>query len=206
MTDTSHDCIECGGPLLNTESVKYCSSRCMRRYVAREWKKNNRDKTREYNRRYTVAKRAKKEKLQDTTTPINQPVQAPANPDNIRNCRNCTKELNQRQKMYCSIKCHQDFVSKYNAEKRAGELRFAVNWTPERRIMTKAMRDVALENKGHTCLRCRTSEDVEVHHIRPQNRDGNSDISNLMLLCRECHDLWHKVFPDDLFWNKNTGP
>ncbi len=200
MTETSRDCIECGGPLLNTESVKYCSSRCMRRYVAREWKKTNRDKTREYNRRYTVTKRAKKENLQDTTAPINQPVQTSPSLDNIRLCRNCPNQLRHQQKMYCSIKCHRDFVSKYNAEKRAGELRFAIEWSPEARTITPQVRATALETKGNKCLRCGTSDNIEVHHIRPLCCNGDSDISNLMLLCQTCHDLWHKVFPDELFW------
>ncbi len=194
-------CIECGGPLSNTRQIKYCSSRCKRRYLGRVWKANNRDKTREYGRRFRVARCAIKDGHEATPKTVDPSTSRSLASDNIRLCRNCPNQLSRQQKMYCSIKCHQDFVSKYNAEKLAGELRFAVNWTPERRIMTKAMRDVALENKGHKCLRCRTSEDVEVHHIRPQNRDGNSDISNLMLLCRDCHDLWHKVFPDDLFWN-----
>lgn len=199
-------CIECGGPLGNTRQIKYCSSRCKRRYLGRVWKANNRDKTREYGRRFRVARCAIKDSHEVTPNTSNQTIVGSSTSENIRHCRNCPNELSRQQKLYCSIKCRQDFVSKYNAETLAGDLRFAVNWTPERRDITRTMREAALEKKGHKCLRCGTSEDVEVHHIRPKSRDGNSDISNLMLLCRKCHDLWHKVFPDDLFWNTNTGP
>lgn len=196
MNTSPLTCKECGNSL-SGQQLKYCSPRCMRRYVAREWKKNNHDKIREYNRRHTAARRARLAKPQEKSEPVdNAPSPAPN-----RHCRNCANELTRHQKVYCSIKCYQDWGVKYRAETDEHDLRFQVNWTPERRDMTQTMRDKALEIKTHKCLRCGTTDKAEVHHIRPKNRDGSSDISNLMILCRECHDLWHKVFPDDLFWN-----
>jgi 5-methylcytosine-specific restriction endonuclease McrA len=37
------------------------------------------------------------------------------------------------------------------------------------------------------CQRCGTSENVRFDHIRPLRLDGNSTISNIQLLCQDCH-------------------
>jgi len=38
------------------------------------------------------------------------------------------------------------------------------------------------------CLRCRSEGKLTVHHIMPRSEGGHDDLSNLMTLCRKCHD------------------
>lgn len=46
----------------------------------------------------------------------------------------------------------------------------------------------------HRCANCRASgPDVtlDVHHVVPRGRGGSDRMSNLVLLCRRCHDAAH---------------
>lgn len=40
---------------------------------------------------------------------------------------------------------------------------------------------------GHACVHCGATEQLQVDHIRPVSRGGDSDEENLQILCRLCN-------------------
>lgn len=80
--------------------------------------------------------------------------------------------------------------------------------SPARYIPKKVKEAVKLKYRGR-CVGCGTSESIEIDHIYPVSRGGNSDINNLQLLCRSCnakksasvpkftHDVLDKNTPKD---------
>ena len=44
-----------------------------------------------------------------------------------------------------------------------------------------------------TCQLCGDRRNLEVHHIEPRARGGGDGESNLVTLCRACHDVMHGV-------------
>jgi 5-methylcytosine-specific restriction endonuclease McrA len=42
--------------------------------------------------------------------------------------------------------------------------------------------------------------EITVHHIIPKshNSDFTYDVNNGIVLCKECHDLWHKDHSNDV--------
>ncbi len=53
-----------------------------------------------------------------------------------------------------------------------------------------------LERDGHTCMKCRSTEDLQAHHINALVYGGEDELDNLITLCTECHAEWHCL---DLF-------
>lgn len=50
------------------------------------------------------------------------------------------------------------------------------------------------ERDRERCMNClRSGEDVtlDVHHVVPRGSSGSQKLSNLILLCRQCHDAIH---------------
>lgn len=60
----------------------------------------------------------------------------------------------------------------------------------------------ALERDGHQCVRCKTSEQVTVHHKIPfclfATHVAANHLSNLETLCRPCHSV-----ADNTFWREH---
>lgn len=57
--------------------------------------------------------------------------------------------------------------------------------TPEwRRARAQALRAA-----NHTCTRCGTTTDLQVHHIIGLKAGGTHDQSNLQVVCRTCHPI-----------------
>jgi 5-methylcytosine-specific restriction endonuclease McrA len=55
-------------------------------------------------------------------------------------------------------------------------------------------REKALIRDNYTCQLCGTKEMIDVHHIDKSgsSENPNNDLSNLVTLCRPCHQLQHK--------------
>lgn len=49
------------------------------------------------------------------------------------------------------------------------------------------------------CSKCASTENLEVHHIKPRKNGGKNEPSNLILLCHKCHYYFEKCLAD--FWN-----
>lgn len=47
------------------------------------------------------------------------------------------------------------------------------------------------ERDGCRCVKCGATEDLETHHIRPLSRGGTTTKSNLMTICKDCHNGVH---------------
>lgn len=81
-------------------------------------------------------------------------------------------------------------------EKRLQELRTmpyqAYLQTPE----WQEKRDQALESAGHRCQLCNSDDSLNVHH-RSYERRGNEESSDLTVLCRACHSLFHDRVPTE---------
>lgn len=50
------------------------------------------------------------------------------------------------------------------------------------------------ERDRHRCMNCHRTGDeltLDVHHIVPRGQGGSNQFTNLILLCRQCHDAAH---------------
>jgi hypothetical protein len=52
------------------------------------------------------------------------------------------------------------------------------------------MREIAREHYGNTCCLCGTEDQLDVHH-RTYERRGRERLSDVILLCRDCHSRYH---------------
>lgn len=48
-----------------------------------------------------------------------------------------------------------------------------------------------LERDSWRCQKCGCSKNLEVHHMRRRSAVGDDAETNLITLCRECHQLLH---------------
>jgi 5-methylcytosine-specific restriction endonuclease McrA len=55
----------------------------------------------------------------------------------------------------------------------------------------KALREQVLQRDGWRCQNCSSSNDLQVHHIKPRGRLGHDESSNLITLCAACHGQQH---------------
>jgi len=49
----------------------------------------------------------------------------------------------------------------------------------------------AIRDAGYKCEQCGSMNRLEVHHLNYQNL-GNEGDDDLVVLCRKCHEGWHK--------------
>jgi len=54
----------------------------------------------------------------------------------------------------------------------------------------------AFEEHGEECANCESNEGIEVHHLNGDRED--SDVENLLPLCRHCHRRLHRSGLDGL--------
>jgi 5-methylcytosine-specific restriction endonuclease McrA len=54
----------------------------------------------------------------------------------------------------------------------------------------KALRDRAFDHHGRACSRCRTTTNLQVHHLT-YRRLGCERVEDLQVLCRGCHERNH---------------
>ena len=56
----------------------------------------------------------------------------------------------------------------------------------------QAVRKAALERADHRCQTCNTPDNLHVHHRTYENRGSERD-SDVIVLCKECHERFHGV-------------
>jgi 5-methylcytosine-specific restriction endonuclease McrA len=54
------------------------------------------------------------------------------------------------------------------------------------------LRRVILERDGWRCQKCGSFRNLDVHHMRRRSALGDDTETNLITLCRECHQLLHE--------------
>ena len=75
-------------------------------------------------------------------------------------------------------------LPKPNATKNSSEER--VNKTPTKSIPSSVKRFVA-QRANRKCENCQSTFRLEYHHLYPRSFGGNHEISNIKLLCKNCH-------------------
>jgi 5-methylcytosine-specific restriction endonuclease McrA len=56
----------------------------------------------------------------------------------------------------------------------------------------KKLCQLVLARDAWRCQICGSSENLQVHHLRPRSKLGNDSIQNLITLCSCCHAHQHK--------------
>lgn len=55
----------------------------------------------------------------------------------------------------------------------------------------KSQRKRLVKKQGHVCKYCPSEINLTVHHVIEKQNGGSSNIKNLELICRGCHDILH---------------
>jgi len=55
------------------------------------------------------------------------------------------------------------------------------------------LRRLILERDGWRCQKCGSSRNLDVHHVRGRSALGDDAETNLITLCRECHQILHET-------------
>jgi 5-methylcytosine-specific restriction endonuclease McrA len=68
--------------------------------------------------------------------------------------------------------------------------------------LTPSVREFLRQDRGNECELCGTNDadgevDLEIHHRVPKSEGGTDQPSNLMLVCRQCHQRHHGNTPSD---------
>lgn len=119
-------------------------------------------------------------------------------------CKKCGKLLSGNQKSYCSKQCSKLHL-KAGWRKRQREKINEYNRAYRLNMFVRPPKNTSKQRNdlGNTCERCGENkiENLHVHHIRPLQFGGTNHKVNLMLLCRKCHSLWHKLLKPFFFKN-----
>ncbi len=72
-----------------------------------------------------------------------------------------------------------------------------MHFTPrKRRLISCATKKEVLELHGHKCARCGTTTGLEFHHKKWVVQGGSNELSNLVVLCIQCHRKYGGEFTD----------
>ena len=64
---------------------------------------------------------------------------------------------------------------------------FSVSCFAQSRYVSKTTKKVVYSRDGGVCQCCGSYDNLEYDHISPFSCGGNSDVSNIQLLCRRCN-------------------
>lgn len=82
-------------------------------------------------------------------------------------------------------KWRSELLNKIEREKKTAEIK-------KRRSQFQKNRDklmlLIIKRDGYFCQFCKTTEDLEVDHIRPLSKGGSDELDNLQLLCGSCNN------------------
>jgi len=106
---------------------------------------------------------------------------------------------------YCSFRCNKNFWNKEyrkNNKDKVNAYNRKYKSQCSRRPLNKKRRSVIISENDNKCARCNSTDNLNVHHIKPLNRGGTHELNNLLVLCFTCHMEWEKRFKN--FWLKNN--
>lgn len=107
-----------------------------------------------------------------------------AGDNNVINCELCREAIHQANSIRWSQQ-HDEYVS------RIEELRTMPYHDYLQTEEWKARRIKHLKSAGFGCQVCNGKGLIDIHH-RTYERRGNERYTDLIALCRDCHDLFHK--------------
>ena len=129
------------------------------------------------------------------------------------NCIICGFALSGKQSKYCSVPCQIKGWKVNNREEylagkkayRTKNLAKLVDYNRQfkargiaKPITSSGKLKAIIQSRGNKCYRCNNSDKLQVHHIKPLRQGGSNEDYNLMVLCWDCHMLWHKMLRG--FW------
>jgi len=56
----------------------------------------------------------------------------------------------------------------------------------------KNFKQACLVRDKFKCRVCKAQSNLQCHHVKPRSKGGTDKLSNLMTLCKDCHDRHHK--------------
>ena len=107
------------------------------------------------------------------------------------NCLNCDKPFYERKKKYCDSKCQHE----YNSKKVFKKIEEGVFCIDSKETESKWFKKYLINKHGDKCMKCGWNEKNPVTGKVPielEHKDGdstNNNLSNLELLCPNCHSL-----------------
>lgn len=57
----------------------------------------------------------------------------------------------------------------------------------DKRMLSQKNKNIVLKMYGNVCLRCGAREKLEVDHVIPYSKGGDTSIENSQVLCRSCN-------------------
>jgi rRNA maturation endonuclease Nob1 len=102
-------------------------------------------------------------------------------PTGRRMCSICGQQTKAKRASYISKKVEQ-FKNDRQKEYREKYL------TSDR---WQAVRTVALQRAEYKCQVCNDDKKLDVHHRSYKNKGTREEINDLVVLCRDCHSLFH---------------
>lgn len=97
-------------------------------------------------------------------------------------CLDCGKKIGYRAKR-CGSCCKYQHLN-YNWNNGNSKLPYSKNWT-------KKFKEIIRERDNNMCRSCGLENDLLIHHI--DTNKLNSDLKNLITLCRSCHHKIHSM-------------
>lgn len=67
-------------------------------------------------------------------------------------------------------------------------------------MQQRSARAITFERDGRRCVVCGRSEALSIHHIKPRALGGRNHSSNLVTLCRPCHEAIEDGIKRALAW------
>jgi predicted restriction endonuclease len=61
------------------------------------------------------------------------------------------------------------------------------NKTKPNRYISKKIRNDVLKRYNHTCVKCGSTKNLEIDHIKPISKGGINEFNNLQVLCKNCN-------------------
>lgn len=70
----------------------------------------------------------------------------------------------------------------------------------------EARRELTIMQRGEFCSNCGATSLLHIHHTKPLSKGGSNQLSNLIVLCQECHSIEHggKIFTRDFSSNETA--
>lgn len=102
--------------------------------------------------------------------------------------KNNRDKINQRQRELRSLKPKPERIKQTVEERRLRNMAY------HDKVRFSGNRELTLQRDGYKCTSCESTKQLDVHHIDKsgQTENPNNELSNLVTLCKPCHQLQHK--------------
>lgn len=88
-------------------------------------------------------------------------------------------------------------ISKILSESENEELKQTIKKHTNKEKSWNKIKEEVFKIYGRKCINCGTTININVHHKIPLSKGGTNDITNLIPLCKTCHEKLHKFSFND---------